>query len=403
MPLVPIWFLVVAGLLPQISEAIYSPALPTVALELHTTATMMQYTLSIFLLGFGTGVLFWGRLSDYWGRRPAMLWGMFVFAVGSLGCYFAADIYTLLMCRFFQAFGGAVGSVIGQAICRDAFEGAARGRVFASVSAALAISPALGPIIGGLTVEHVGWRMIFMLFVLGGILTILLGIKYLPETHLAVKRQGPKPPIFQVMLRMFSDPKVLVFGVLVGGVNGIGFAYYGEGPFYLITLLGLSPSLYGVSFVAIAAAFLIGSLYSKSCHKKHIPYQRIIQWGLTLIVLAGGLFTACVFSGVISVERPGMSAIVSVGCMFISTLGMGLTVANTLAFALDKYQDCVGTASSLFGAYYYIIVSIITFILGTIRQNNLWLMPTYFCCIGVVLLVAYRWWFGRSIVSSPNA
>ena len=291
-----------------------------------------------------------------------------------------------------------MGSVMGQAICRDAFEGADRGRVFATIGAAMCLSPALGPVVGGLLAEYVSWRMIFMLFFIGALATCLLGFKYLPETHSAVKRQGPKPQIFQVAVRMIKDPKVLIFGVLVGGVNGIGFSYYGEGPFYLITLLGLSPSLYGLSFVAIAAAFLIGSLYSKSCHERHIPYQRIIQWGLSLVLFPALLFVFFAVSGVMTLERPVLSALITIGCMFVSAMGTGLIVSNTLAFALDhKYQDCVGTASSLFGAYYYTIVAVVTFVLGTIRQNNLWLMPTYFCCIGIVLLGAYRWWLRRPV------
>ena len=392
--LVPVWFLILAGLLPQISEAIYSPALPTVVLEMGTTATMMQYTLSIFLLGFGVGVLFWGRLSDYLGRKPALLGGMLVFAAGSLGCFLCTDVYQLLLFRFFQAFGGAVGSVIGQSICRDAFEGAARGRVFALISAALALSPALGPLIGGLTVEYVGWRMIFMFFVAGGLLTVILGFLYLKETHPASKRQGPKPQIIEVFLRMSSDPKVIVFGGLVGGINGIGFAYYGEGPFYLMGMLGLSPSLYGLSFFAIALGFLMGSFYSKFWHQKSIPYARIIQRGLLLMLVGASLFAGAAIFGLISLKNPLVSAAATIACMFITVLGMGMVVANCLAFALDQYQACVGTASSLFGAYYYVVVSLVTFLLGTLRVNKFWVMPSYFLGIVALMLVAYRWWLG---------
>ncbi len=390
--IVPIWYLVLAGILPQISEAIYSPALPSVALDLHTTATMMQYTLSIFLLGFGAGVLFWGRLSDFIGRKPALLWGMILFAIASLVCYLATNIETLLLCRFFQAFGGATGSVIGQAICRDAFDGAMKGRVFASISAAMSLSPALGPIIGGLTVDYVGWRVIFLFFVVGGLATSLLGLKHLPETHGEQSRMAPKPKVSAILHRMIKDPKVLVFGGLVGGLNGIGFAYYGEGPFYLITLLGLSPTLYGMSFIAIAMGFLIGNLSSKFFHHKGIAYQKMISWGLTLVLGAGFLFSVFALSGLISPHHITMSAFITVSCMFISAIGTGMTTANTLAFALDRYQDCVGTASSLFGAYYYTLVSLITFILGSIRQNNVWLMPCFFWFIGLILFCLYKWW-----------
>jgi DHA1 family bicyclomycin/chloramphenicol resistance-like MFS transporter len=161
-----IWLIVLIVGLPQLCETVYTPSLPDIAHALKTSAPMVEYTLTIYLLGFAVGTLFWGNISDRLGRKPCILAGLFIFMVGSLGCYFSHSIGTLMMNRLVQAFGGSIGSVLGQAICRDAFHGVALGRVYSTTGSALALFPALGPLCGGLIADTVGWRNIFIFLIL---------------------------------------------------------------------------------------------------------------------------------------------------------------------------------------------------------------------------------------------
>ena len=161
-----IWLIILIVGLPQLSETVYSPALPEIATALKTTESMVEYTLTIYLFGFAVGTLVWGKLSDRIGRKPGVLAGLFIFFLGCIGCYFSTTITQLLISRFVQAFGGSIGSVLGQAICRDAFHGSALGKVYSAVGGSLALFPAVGPVVGGFISEHSDWSNIFLFLML---------------------------------------------------------------------------------------------------------------------------------------------------------------------------------------------------------------------------------------------
>ena len=80
----PLWLLFLLAGFPQFSETVYSPALPNIAHSLNAGNHLMQWTLSIYFVGFALGVFVWGRISDHWGRRPTMLVGISIYIVGSL-------------------------------------------------------------------------------------------------------------------------------------------------------------------------------------------------------------------------------------------------------------------------------------------------------------------------------
>jgi DHA1 family bicyclomycin/chloramphenicol resistance-like MFS transporter len=150
---------------------------------------MIEYTLTIYLFGFAIGTLFWGKLSDNIGRKPCLLAGLFVFILGSIGCYLSDTVIILMSSRFIQAYGGSIGSVIGQDICRDAFHGPSLGKAYSSVSSALAFFQAIGPVIGGVIAENFGWHSIFLFLLATSLILSIFVVYNLPETHRVIDRK----------------------------------------------------------------------------------------------------------------------------------------------------------------------------------------------------------------------
>ena len=380
-----IWLMVLVIALPQLSETVYTPSLPDIAHSLMTSHALVEYTLTIFLFGLALGTLFWGKLSDKYGRKPMLLAGLLIYSIGCIGCYFSTTILSLMISRFVQAFGGSTGSVLGQVICRDAFHGSERGRVFSIIGSSLALAPALGPVIGGYIDQLFGWAAIFLFLVFVSFMTLLLVFYRLPETY--TPTNFSLTVIKETALKMLFDYKVLGFGFLVALCNGISFSYFAEGSFCLINLLGLSPSMYGTTFIILSMATMSGGYISKKMNERSVDVWEIITRGSLLILFGASLYIL----GMIVFSSMNMQAmafialiIASMACMMA---GMGIMIPNVLAIALADYHGVLGTASSLFGFYYYCLISLCTLGMGLLHNHTLWPMPIYFICMAVILNV----------------
>lgn len=167
---------------PQISETIYTPSLPDIAVALGATNSSVQLTLSIYFIGFALGVFSWGWLSDFIGRRSSMLAGLLVYGMGSLMCFYSESIHLLLVSLFIQAFGAATGSIITQTILRESVSGNKRHVMFAQISAVIAFTPAVGPLIGGWVDQAFGFRAVFFTLVMMSVLLFMYAFWKLPET-----------------------------------------------------------------------------------------------------------------------------------------------------------------------------------------------------------------------------
>lgn len=379
----PVWLMVLIAGLPLLTETVYTPSLPDIAHALSVSDSWAEYTLSIYLFGFAIGVFLWGKLSDRYGRKPFILIGLGVYLLGCVGCYLSDTIYLLMASRFVQALGGSVGSILSQAIVRDAFQGPALGRVYASVGAALSIFPAIGPLVGGFIAQSYHWSYVFLLLLVAG--TLLWGavLIKLPETHHMENRR--KVSLRAVALRLMKDPIVIGYGLFVGLSNGMYFSFFAEGPFYLIDLLGVPPSVYGSIFIGSSVSYLLGNLWSKKLQALKSPHE-IIRYGLLVLVMTSILFLVIVCSSE-SVEILMGATIMSTTC---TGFGMALINSNALALSLQNYRDVTGTASSLFGFFYYNVVSLVTLGMGYLHDGTLFPMPIYFLVLSILMLFVFK-------------
>lgn len=177
-----IWLIIFLVGFPQISETIYTPSLSELATHYGVTGNQIQQTLSIYFAGFAIGVFLWGILSDFIGRKSAMLIGIVIYIAGSFLCLHAVDFQTLLLARFVQAVGASVGSNVSQTILRDTYSDKERIAVFSKISAVLAFSPAIGPLLGSVVASIWDVSMLFKLLILIGGIALLWSITGLVET-----------------------------------------------------------------------------------------------------------------------------------------------------------------------------------------------------------------------------
>lgn len=367
---------------PQLCETLYTPALPMMARDLHTTAHAIEGTLTTFLLGFAFGVLFWGGVSDYVGRRPALLAGLLLCLVSCLGAAGRSSVEALFFWRFLQAVGVSVGSVINMTMIRDVYHGEERGRIFAFLSGSLAFSPAIGTFIGGYTCGFLGWRANFMGMALLALALALLAFFRLPETRSPQLAPPSGKELLQLAKRLLSSTRLWGHILLIGASNGILFSFCGEGPFVFIDQLNLAPHLYGLLGLVISSSTLIASRVSLHFNGT-VPAEQLIQRGAYLTLSGGLSLTVTQAFGYFALTPLGITLITL--SLFQLFIGVGCIIPNSLGSALENEQKQIGSAGSIFGMCYYLIVALGTWGMSLLHNGTLWPLPLYLTFLSCIL------------------
>lgn len=164
-----------------LSTDLYLPALPGMALYFDVSSDLANLTLILFFVFFSAGMLFWGPLSDKYGRRPVLLIGLSIYLVASLGCAISWDIYQLIAFRILQAIGGSGAFAVATAMIKDIYDSKSREPILAMVQSMVLISPAAAPVLGALLLKFTSWRGIFLALAFIGLLA-LAGSIALQET-----------------------------------------------------------------------------------------------------------------------------------------------------------------------------------------------------------------------------
>lgn len=377
------WLLVMLIGFPQISETIYTPSLPQLADILHTSGNWMQASLSIYFAGFAAGVVLWGMLADYWGRKPALLYGIGMFILGSAGCLLSRTVSLFLISRFVQAAGAATGSIVTQTILRDCYTDDRRARIFAAMFAVLAFSPAAGPLAGGFIAAYADVSAVFMTLVLMGIVIGCCTFYRLEETRPST--QAAAIPLRQTARRMFRDPHIWFSGGFIGIMNGMVFCFYAEAPFIFIHRLGFSTAQYGfIGICEASSAFLAAALNRRLMERRSL--DSIIRMALS-VILAGSLLLTVV------TWAPAFPAALFTTCFvagnFIVLCGIGLAMPHCLSGALTAYGQTLGVSGALLGLYYYILIGLVTGGMSWLHSENAGVMPLFFCVLSLMMIALY--------------
>ena len=214
---VPRWLLLVAAMaaVGPVSIDMYLPGFPAIEREFGVRG--VETTMAAYLVGIAVSQLFYGPISDRFGRKPPLYFGFAVYAIGAAGCALAGSMPSLTFWRVIQALGGSAGFVIGRAIVRDRCEPHEAARAFSLLMMIAALGPVLAPVGGGFIVTHFGWRATFLF-------QVALGLVLLAATHFALRESRPESTVtplnlanvLRTYLRLGND-RVLIGYSLVGG------------------------------------------------------------------------------------------------------------------------------------------------------------------------------------------
>jgi DHA1 family bicyclomycin/chloramphenicol resistance-like MFS transporter len=332
--------LAVLGMLGPFSIDTYLPAFADISGTLDASALQMQQTLSAYLFGFAFMSLFHGAISDSFGRRPVILWGLFFFTLASAGCALSQSIGQLIFFRALQGLSTGAGIVVSRAIVRDMYPPSQAQKVMSQVTIFFGVAPAIAPMVGGWLLVHFTWHAIFWFLAGIGIALWLSNFRLLPETlHISQRQRFHVKHLLAGYWKLGSDPRFLLLA-LASGVpfNGM-FLYVLSAPVFLGEHLGLVPQQFFWMFLLTIAGIMGGAWVSGRVAGKISP-KRQIRNGFVIMLIIGlmNLAANIVFKAHVA------WALWPIG---IFAFGWAMMVPVVTLLVLDLHPERRGMASSL--------------------------------------------------------
>ncbi|MGY2313312.1 multidrug effflux MFS transporter [Pseudomonas sp. SDO5522_S412] len=340
----------------------YLPALPTLGASLHASPAAVQMSLTVFFMIIGVCQLFYGPISDVFGRKPPIYAGLAIFIVASIGCALAPSIEVLIGFRALQAFGACAGMVIPRAIVRDLYTGHEAARLMALLMLVVSISPILAPLAGSVIIAVWSWREVFWVLGVAAVLCLIMTAVQLPETHPAERRLGKTlGNAFGSYGALLRDPVFTGLSVVGGFGLATFFVFIGSAPFVYIEYYGLTPTQFSLCFALNAASFFALSQLTARLSAR-FGLAPLIRWSVAGVATVMTLLALTTLWGN---SLPLMMALLFIGFGF---LGLLLPAAGVLS--LEDHGAVAGSASALLGAIQMITAAVAMSLAGLFADHT---------------------------------
>jgi DHA1 family bicyclomycin/chloramphenicol resistance-like MFS transporter len=361
----------------------YLPALPTIAREMQTSAASVQVSLAAYFVGIAIGQAFYGPISDRWGRKPALYFGLGLFVLASVGCAVADSPRTLIAFRFLQALGGCAPLVVPRAVVRDYFDQRGSVRMLSVLILVMGLAPILAPLVGGQLLVNFGWRSVFWLLAAYGSVWLTVVAVLLPESLPTGRRQRQRlGAILGVYGRLLRD-RVYLGWVMTGGLIFAGLLSYISGsPFVFIELFGVAPEEYGLYFGTNAVGIVTASQVNRWLANRYNP-ERVVAVVLPIAAAAGLVLLIDAYTGF-----GGFAGILVPLWVFIAC--HGFTMPNTTALAMAPHGTVAGSASALMGTLQFVLGSTGGALIGAFGSRTAVPFAAVIAGCGVAAFVSHR-------------
>lgn len=339
-----VWMAIVLGSLAAfgpLSIDMYLPALPNIAKDFQSNPSVVQLSLSFFVIGLASGQLFAGPISDISGRRKPLLIGLITYFIASLLCVFSPSIWGLIILRLIQGLAGSAGIVISRAIVRDLYTGSELTKFFALLALVNGLAPILAPVAGAQLLKFVPWQGVFIVLSVIGIVMFFVVLFGLPETLQEEKRSsGGVKNTYHTFLKLILDRRFMGYALAQGLVFAAMFAYISGSPFVVQNIYGASPQMFSLIFAINAIGIMINSQTAGRLAGR-IHESKLLAFGLGTSSIGGIvlLLLLLAHAKLIFILIPLFFVVSSVG--MVSTAGFSL--------AMQTQGNNAGSASALLG------------------------------------------------------
>jgi DHA1 family bicyclomycin/chloramphenicol resistance-like MFS transporter len=359
-----------------LSTDIYLPALPKMVENFHSTASRINLTIVLFFIFYAIGTMFWGPLSDKYGRKRILLVGLSIYTIASVLCVFSINIYQLILFRILQSIGCGAATAVGTAIVKDVYQGARRLKILAVVQSMGMISPIVSPIIGAVILSVFSWRGVFVVLTFIGLVTIsgsiameeTIGLRYTGSIFKSIGRLGvvAKNKAFTSLLINFSMMSIATMSFITAS------------SYIYVDNFGVSEKMYSYYFAANAVFFLLGPLVYIRLSKSYRS-NSFITLGFVMVSTTGLMLCT------IGRFSPQMFALSIIPASLFGSI-MGPPRTNLM---LEQLEGDTGAASSLMSCAFTFFGSIGMFTISLNVMNRALLMGLMYLIIGLASLLLW--------------
>lgn len=322
----------------------------------------VQLTFSSFVIGLGAAQVFYGPLSDRYGRRKLLLVGFAIAAVGSIAGAVAPSLFALTVARFVQGAGVAAGMVIGRAMVQDYFSGPDRPRVMAYVGMVMGTCPPLATIIGGQVHVHFGWRANFVLMACIAAVLIVTTALCLPPDQATT---GPRTHWLREMLdayvRLMRMRVFLGYAIILASCTGTFYVFLAGAP-TVLAHYDVGPGAVGFFIMFVPMSYIAGNLLTSRL-VKHVHEVRMMFLGQCTAI--AGIALVLVLA-LVDLRSP----FAVVAPLILLGIGHGLLMPSTLAGTVGLVPALAGAAVGAAGLGQHLVGAFAGYAVGLVEHDS---------------------------------
>jgi DHA1 family bicyclomycin/chloramphenicol resistance-like MFS transporter len=370
------------GMVGALAIDTYLPSMPAIGRAFNVGPVAVQQTLSVFLFTFAFMMLFYGTLSDSFGRRPVIMGALAVYTLASAGAAVAPTFGWLLACRALQGMAAGAGSVIGQAIVQDRFSGAQAQKMMSHIMMVFGLAPAIAPVLGGWLHVTFGWRATFVFLALFGAAMIALCWRLLPESLPIEKRHAFHPAsIARNYLKVLRHPQFLLLSLSVGLAFGGLSLYIGSAANFVMEILHLPETAFAWMFIPLISGMVVGSAWGGKRSARWSPAR--MKWiGYAIMALAAVVNVG--YNALFPAQVPW-----AVLPLFIYTFGLAVAMPAIQVGALALFPDNRGLASSMLSFIQMMSFALVSGLVAPLLFDSAFKLA---CGVGVGLVLSFLAW-----------
>ncbi|WP_309238395.1 MFS transporter [Actinoplanes aureus] len=318
---------------------IYLPAMPEIADTYGARFALVNLSIAGYAVATAFTEVVAGAVSDRYGRRPVVMMSVSIFVVASVGCALAPTVEFFLVCRMFQAAIAACFSVAMVAI-RETSSGRDAVRRIGFAGMGWALAPTFGPTLGGVVNEFFGWRAIFIVLAVLGVVVLGLSMRRFSET--AHRSGDPEGGLFVSYRRITGSPRFWAYTLCMACSTGTLYVFLGGVPIVMSDRLGGSSAALGLAMAVAPGGFVLGSYLTGIVASRLFRSRALVAARLlTCAGLSVGLLLATL--------RDLGPVVFFVVCAFVG-IGNGLTTPVVNLGVMSEHPSLAGTATGLSAA-----------------------------------------------------